>query len=305
MTTQTDDSEQATDALYHPHRKYDFLFTGHFKSEWVHPDLLELVELAATCAIEEEASTKEAQEKCNDPKDSNVHRLLSPSLKVEMPGVYSFRAFTPEFLRLLTEEIEHFYTTSEQYQIPIRRPNSMNNYGVVVNAIGMRPLITSFQQNYIWPICRHLFPKEASQFDNHHSFLVRYESKEDLGLDMHTDDSDVTFNVCLGEPGFTGSTLTFCGMFGASNHRKYSHTYHHEIGRAELHLGSQRHGADDIASGRRMNLIIWSHNSKWRASDEYTDIRALYQREEGPPDEICLSYTTLIMSPIRNCHNER
>ena len=129
-------------------------------------------------------------------------------------------------------------------------------------------------------------------FDDHHSFLVRYEAKEDLGLDMHIDSSDVTFNVCLGEAGFTGSTLTFCGMFGASDHRRYRHTYHHEIGRAVLHLGSQRHGADDIADGRRMNLIIWNQNRKeWRSSDEYRNIRALYQREEGPPDEVCLSYT--------------
>ena len=30
-----------------------------------------------------------------------------------------------------------------------------------------------------------------------------------------------------------------------------------EIGRAVLHLGSRRHGADDIENGTRMNLIIW------------------------------------------------
>ena len=34
-----------------------------------------------------------------------------------------------------------------------------------------------------------LFPQEASQFDSHHSFIVRYTATEDLGLDMHTDDS--------------------------------------------------------------------------------------------------------------------
>ena len=30
-----------------------------------------------------------------------------------------------------------------------------------------------------------------------------------------------------------------------------------EVGRAVLHLGSRRHGADDIESGTRMNLIVW------------------------------------------------
>ena len=42
---------------------------------------------------------------------------------------------------------------------------------------------------------------------------VRYRSDEDAGLDMHTDDSDVTFNVCLGKE-FTGAGLTFCGLGG-------------------------------------------------------------------------------------------
>ena len=282
MTTRSAHLKGTTASLYQTYRKYDCLFKDHFKSEWVHPDLIELVELA----------TKPADaEKGDAAKETKSTLLSSSSLKVEIPGVYSFLAFTPEFLQLFTEEIDNFYTISEQYNISVRRPNSMNNYGVVLNEIGLRPLLTSFQQSYLWPICRQLFPNEASQFDDHHSFLVRYQSQEDLGLDMHTDDSDVTFNVCLGEPGFTGSTLTFCGMFGASNHRHYSHTYHHEIGRAVLHLGSQRHGADDIASGRRMNLIVWSRNHKWRASDEYNDIKRFYQREEGPPDKVCLSYT--------------
>ena len=84
-----------------------------------------------------------------------------------------------------------------------------------------------------------LFPLEASQFDTHHSFIVRYTAAEDLGLDMHTDDLDVTFNVCLGRAwmsgssstgfDFTGATLTFCGYMGAMNHRKASHVYHHEV----------------------------------------------------------------------------
>lgn len=38
---------------------------------------------------------------------------------------------------------------------------------------------------------------QASQFDTHHSFIVRYTAAEDLGLDMHTDDSEpwIHFNL--------------------------------------------------------------------------------------------------------------
>ena len=169
----------------------------------------------------------------------------------------------------------------------------MNNYGVVVNEIGLRSLITNFQQRCLWPVARYLFPIQGSQFDSHHSFIVRYKSTEDLGLDMHTDDSDVTFNVCLGEA-FEGATLTFCGMFGKSNHRQYTHTYQHKVGRAVLHLGNRRHGADDIKSGTRCNLIIWNHNEAYRGKGVNAwdrDRNEVYEVEEGEPSPVCLSYT--------------
>merc|ERR1712039_170817 len=126
-----------------------------------------------------------------------------------------------------------------------------------------RPMITAFQHGYIWPIARRLFPEEGQVFDGHHSFIVRYQTGEDLGLDMHIDDSDVTFDACLGY-NFTGSALSFCGQMATPDHRRLTYIYHHEMGRALLFLGQRRHGVGDIASGQRMNLLIWSHNGPWR-----------------------------------------
>ena len=84
--------------------------------------------------------------------------------------------------------------------------------------------------------------------------MVQYREDEDLGLvskpsrqgqrahsatplqthlshtGLHHDDSDVTLNVCLGKE-FTGATLSFCGGFGDSLHRKHTHTYTHQKGR--------------------------------------------------------------------------
>ena len=50
------------------------------------------------------------------------------------------------------------------------------------------------------------FPPEQAEggFTSHHSFMVKYKAGQDLGLDMHTDDSDVTVNVCLGKD-FSGT----------------------------------------------------------------------------------------------------
>jgi|EP00550_Attheya_septentrionalis_P002180 hypothetical protein len=266
------------DAFYKSHQRHPGLFGDKFEESWLHPDLKDLVKAFGGS----NASFAE------DPT-----KLAPDLLREEAPQVYSFKCLSPLFLQIFNEEIENFYEITDKYNIPVRRPNSMNKYGVIVNEIGMRPLITSFQQNYLWPLARVLFPSEGSQFDDHHSFIVRYRADEDLGLDMHTDDSDVTFNVCLGHD-FVGATLSFCGMFGAVDHRKWVHTYRHEIGRAILHLGSRRHGADDIESGMRANLIVWNHNHEYRNSIDYRRTRrshVLYQKEEGPPDPVCLSYT--------------
>lgn len=79
--------------------------------------------------------------------------------------------------------------------------------------MGMMDLLTDLQQQFLLPLSRALFPVEASHFTSHHSFTVSYSPDTDRTLDMHTDDSDVTWNICLGKDGFEGSGLTFCGTF--------------------------------------------------------------------------------------------
>ena len=76
-----------------------------------------------------------------------------------------------------------------------------------------------------------------------------------LIMDRHTDDADVTFNICLGRE-FEASGLTFCGGIGTTTHRQFSCQYGHVKGWAVAHLGTKRHGADDITVGERNNLIV-------------------------------------------------
>ena len=105
---------------------------------------------------------------------------------------------------------------------------------------------------------------------------------------MHTDDSDVTANICLGID-FEGSQVAFCGKMGAKDHRKENFIYEQKKGTCLIHLGRQRHGAVDIKKGERMNLIIWSRSRLYRETDEYRD--QYFVPEDGKPDEVCLSYT--------------
>jgi hypothetical protein len=162
--------------------------------------------------------------------------------------------------------------------------------GIIVNHIGMKEAITWLQRHVLHPLSQILFPLQSKGgFHDHHSFMVQYKAGEDLGLDMHTDDSDVTFNICLGR-NFTGASLTICGDSRMPQHRQFYKSYEHVRGRALVHLGSRRHGADDILTGERNNLIVWNHNHEYRSSAEFVN-RQPYYPEAAAPDARCLSYT--------------
>ena len=206
-------------------------------------------------------------------------------VRQETREVYSFPMLTAAASESLIEEVEAFRESG----LEARRPNSMNEYGLILNDIGLRPSLDALQVR-VHVLAQALFPREAANFDDHHAFIVAYSAEEDARLDMHTDDSDVTLNVCLGQ-NFSGAGLTFCGDVGDADHRALSHRYSHVPGRALLHLGRRRHGADTIASGRRVNLIMWNYCKEWRASAVYRQRGLRYAAEAAAPDALCVSYT--------------
>merc|ERR1719316_696448 len=189
----------------------------------------------------------------------------------------------------------------------------MNNYGLVLNEVGMQPAFTAMLQRYISGIGARLFGDDAvrethlkgqpldndnwggSTLSSHHTFIVRYQPSEDRFLDMHVDECDVTFNFGLTPDGsFTGSDLAFCGMFGSPEARKHLYTYQHVRGRCVMHSGKRRHGAVNITSGTRSSLIMWTKSPHFRETDEYKSkwgrSARIYQ-EDGDPDRVCLSMT--------------
>ena len=222
-----------------------------------------------------------------DGSDKALRSILTEDVA---GAVFSFAMVTEEFCTLLLDELAHYEASGH----PVRRPNTMNRFGLVVNQIGLRPLMDALQRTCLQPLSAVLFPLEGSTFDAHHSFMVKYRQGDDTHLDMHHDDAEVTLNVCIGKV-FTGATLSFCGAFGSGAHRRHVHTYTHVLGRAVLHRGAHRHGADQIASGERVSLIMWSTSSTFRLSDDYI-ASAIGRRRRGlepphdrVPDPSCLA----------------
>lgn len=206
----------------------------------------------------------------------------------EASNVYSFDLFSPDFCaRLLTE-----FTSYEASPLPKKRPNSMNNYGLIMNEIGLHETFSNLMQTFLQPLVSAYFLRFTDGFavDHHHTFMVQYMDGQDVALDMHSDDSEVTLNVNICDA-FQGAGLLFCGIQGDTDRRRVKLEYSHRLGRAVMHAGLHRHGAECLTSGKRYNIIMWCRSSRFRQSARYEGRWHSSSPVEGAPDLRCLSRT--------------
>jgi hypothetical protein len=141
--------------------------------------------------------------------DAKIDDLLH-MLKIEQADrVYSLPVFTKQFCNAFIEEMEHF----EASPMPKGRPNTMNNYGVLLNELGFdEEFLIPFRDNYLNPIAHLLFKDcGGGMLDSHKAFVVKYKEGEDTDLSCHYDNAEVTINVSLGKD-FTEGQLYFGTM---------------------------------------------------------------------------------------------
>lgn len=191
--------------------------------------------------------------------------------EIVCPRVISFKMFTRKQCKKMLQSIDKYSKNA-----PKRQPNSMNNYGVILPKNTMNHL-TKFVNDH----SKSFSDIGGGDLKLNHAFTVRYKHGEDLHLDMHTDDSDITCNVCIGR-NFKGGDLAFCGMQYEQTHRKLRSVYIHKVGYAVIHPGNQRHGALPIIEGERVNLVMWFKSSKPIPSKAYI---------RGSSDPVCVSHT--------------
>ncbi|CAI9535163.1 unnamed protein product [Staurois parvus] len=224
----------------------------HYKP--MHPELYVLQESFLA------ADFLEAVHFCQSP-----HASLDGLLKLldSIPGkrIYRLPVFDTQFCKDFVEELEHF----ERSPLAKGRPNTMNNYGVLLNELGLDDsFITPLREKYLRPLVSVLYPDwGGSCLDSHKAFVVQYSLDKDLDLSCHYDNSEVTLNVSLGKE-FTDGNLYFSEMREVPvNERRYTEV-EHLLGQGILHRGQQIHGALPITSGERWNLILWMRASSVR-----------------------------------------
>jgi len=205
-------------------------------------------------------------------KSKDVDQMKKILVQVS-PNIYSFNMIKPKFAAKIVEEVENFEKWSQQESVHVHRPNSMNNYGAILDHFGFSDVLQTLTTDFIAPFSKFLYPHIHGtdgkyQLDDHHGFVVEYQEGKDTKLDFHVDTSEVTLNLCLGKV-FTGGLLYFAGI------RCQSHVntkpkdneeflFEHKVGQGILHVGKHRHAARAITSGHRFNLILWCKSSDFQ-----------------------------------------
>lgn len=190
-------------------------------------------------------------------------------IEVLAEGIYRISIFQPQVLQALADEIASLEEWSKKHQVSLQPPNSMHDYGIEMSLMGLNDLWQHFTTEIADTIVKVLFPElPVGQIDHHHAFSVTYGSNHNRSLGFHADDSEVTFNFCLGGD-FIGSDLYFqgrrCFNHLQTPHRPEEHLEIEQIpGTCIVHVGLHRHGVLPILEGSRRSLIVWTKSSDYR-----------------------------------------
>ena len=192
-------------------------------------------------------------------RQENGHDAILVSLPHK---IYTCSIFTKDWCDRINKELhryDHWLLSDNQ---PPNPPNSMHEYGTILNDIGFEDVLTELSQKVILPLIAHLYPEvDSHKISTFHAFSVQYGAHGDRDLGFHVDASEVTVNICLGES-WEGGLLYFqgrrCTLHRQERHRlEEEFEYKHAVGEMLIHAGKHRHGVYPIHSGFRRSIIIW------------------------------------------------
>jgi hypothetical protein len=192
----------------------------------------------------------------------SIFNQIVDSLGEEDRAIY-FPLFTTEFAELLVQHCEQFVRFSLNSDLPPGHERPM-----ILDLMKLDWLNDLLLNRVMNPIGRLLFQDQTSNgdLDWRHGYVVSYAAPDhatDLKeisrskLVQHTDDSEITLNVCLGR-NFEGGDVVMYGLRGG---RSCAPTkYHPRPGWALMHVGRQFHEVSSVTKGERFALIVWARS---------------------------------------------
>jgi hypothetical protein len=130
----------------------------------------------------------------------------------------------------------------------------------------LHALETALRTRVVAPLAAILFPEFTALHDSY-AFVVGYAPTptgpllDRTALVPHTDDAEVTLNVCLGRD-FAGGDLILRGLRGTEEGEVIVPA---RPGRAILHRGQHLHEVSPITGGTRFALVLWARDPAYRA----------------------------------------
>lgn len=210
--------------------------------------------------------------RCNLQIDES---LLGEFMDQAMFDVYSFPIFEPEFCKLLRQTVRDLSWLAEKDYPHLnlgRRPLDLDD-------IGLGWINDAIFALFIQPISRHLFATtelltHAEKYDSEQlldwrqGYIAGYSASPTSAkganrhrLVPHTDDSEVTLNLCLGEETFEGGAVEFYGLRGTEEEGELvGKARRPDVGTALIHSGRHLHAVSDITSGDRYAYIVWARS---------------------------------------------
>ena len=204
-------------------------------------------------------------------------RVDGPRLSVDLEWLddgsgeerlHSLPILAPTFCELLLAETGRLHdalgaeaaTGSHEAGRLVDRPLALNS------TTGLAWISDLLLSLVVRPLSAVVHPNESHSvpLDWGHSFVVGYGKEPAPGLTRtalvkHTDDSEITLNLCLGQS-FEGGEVLFGPQRGDEHLSEEGIAVKPEIGRGILHIGRHIHEVLPVTGGQRHSLILWARS---------------------------------------------
>ena len=201
---------------------------------------------------------------CGNVKVELDASQLELLLDEELYDVFSFRLLKKEFCEELREFARAYWAMNEKLD---EAKKQQIKGAFDFDLVGFKWLNDLLLHLVLRPVARQLYEDSEGlleDLDWRHGYIAGYsvsptEGKPRERLVTHTDDSDVTMNIGLGDK-YEGGLIEFRGLRNTPEEGQLQGTFEPEIGVAVVHAGRHFHDVTQVESGDRYNYIMWARS---------------------------------------------
>jgi len=214
--------------------------------------------------------------------------LLEALMEQELFDVYSMPLLSQRFCDKLRGFVKAVAELGESEEFG---DLNVGKQPVDLDTIGLSWINNLLFHLVIRPISRHLYKdiETIDELDWRQGYIAGYSAKPASQgatprkrLVSHTDDSEVTLNLCIGED-FEGGALQFRGLRGTDEGGQLIGAFQPIQGTALIHAGRHFHEVTEVTQGNRYAFIIWARS--WKGSRRQTCPCCWLNRRQ---DDLCL-----------------